>query len=118
MIRRPPRSTLFPYTTLFRSNQTGLSTGCYRYTLTGTDNVGNTSSVQTTVKVDTSDPTINLSFANLTGATARDRTSACLKSSHAQRSSSVFSFNGVDNDTDIASYGFPTGAALGTNWSA
>src|SRR5689334_24447180 len=26
MIRRPPRSTLFPYTTLFRS---GLGTGCY-----------------------------------------------------------------------------------------
>ena len=24
MIRRPPRSTLFPYTTLFRSNFTGL----------------------------------------------------------------------------------------------
>src|SRR5258705_7422603 len=26
MIRRPPRSTLFPYTTLFRSNFTGFST--------------------------------------------------------------------------------------------
>src|SRR3712207_8906456 len=26
MIRRPPRSTLFPYTTLFRSNQSGLLT--------------------------------------------------------------------------------------------
>src|SRR5256885_3691963 len=25
MIRRPPRSTLFPYTTLFRSHSTGLS---------------------------------------------------------------------------------------------
>src|SRR2546426_3473803 len=25
MIRRPPRSTLFPYTTLFRSNGTGLA---------------------------------------------------------------------------------------------
>src|SRR2546430_8888692 len=32
MIRRPPRSTLFPYTTLFRSNQEGsmavVSTAC------------------------------------------------------------------------------------------
>src|SRR5258708_28931712 len=29
MIRRPPRSTLFPYTTLFRSNYAGLwVTGC------------------------------------------------------------------------------------------
>src|SRR5690242_2510514 len=30
MIRRPPRSTLFPYTTLFRSR-------CWRHTRTGTD---------------------------------------------------------------------------------
>src|SRR5256885_7246582 len=28
MIRRPPRSTLFPYTTLFRSLSTGESYGC------------------------------------------------------------------------------------------
>src|SRR3712207_7897986 len=27
MIRRPPRSTLFPYTTLFRSRQRGLAAG-------------------------------------------------------------------------------------------
>src|SRR2546422_5869673 len=27
MIRRPPRSTLFPYTTLFRSNPVNVSTG-------------------------------------------------------------------------------------------
>ena len=36
--------------------QTGLTTGCWRYTLTGTDNVGNAVSVTTTVKVDTSAP--------------------------------------------------------------
>src|SRR2546430_10790505 len=28
MIRRPPRSTLFPYTTLFRSHHSGPITGC------------------------------------------------------------------------------------------
>src|SRR3989449_11345824 len=28
MIRRPPRSTLFPYTTLFRSRLTGTHIGC------------------------------------------------------------------------------------------
>src|SRR3712207_7782182 len=28
MIRRPPRSTLFPYTTLFRSSSMGLTSGC------------------------------------------------------------------------------------------
>src|SRR3712207_8136764 len=31
MIRRPPRSTLFPYTTLFRSD--GLNAGIYRFLL-------------------------------------------------------------------------------------
>src|SRR5256885_8761288 len=33
MIRRPPRSTLFPYTTLFRSQYAGggLSTGCSQF---------------------------------------------------------------------------------------
>src|SRR3712207_8695512 len=30
MIRRPPRSTLFPYTTLFRSLRTYLSSNVYR----------------------------------------------------------------------------------------
>src|ERR1022692_5064375 len=30
MIRRPPRSTLFPYTTLFRSDCDGSWTGCGR----------------------------------------------------------------------------------------
>src|SRR5260370_15981245 len=28
MIRRPPRSTLFPYTTLFRSHDAGVRDGC------------------------------------------------------------------------------------------
>src|SRR5207244_3367341 len=107
-----------PTTIVGTPNQTGLSTGCYRYTLTGTDNVGNTSSVQTTVKVDTSDPTINLSFANLTGATARNGTRVYFKPNAAGGGSFDVTGNGVDNDTDIASYGFPTGAALGTNWSA
>src|SRR2546426_6403671 len=30
MIRRPPRSTLFPYTTLFRSHLAGRTTACSR----------------------------------------------------------------------------------------
>src|SRR5438876_5386559 len=33
MIRRPPRSTLFPYTTLFRSLRNGSRRGCGRYRL-------------------------------------------------------------------------------------
>src|SRR5947207_11545166 len=36
MIRRPPRSTLFPYTTLFRSTTTLISTGAvWKYLDTG-----------------------------------------------------------------------------------
>src|SRR3712207_7585095 len=32
MIRRPPRSTLFPYTTLFRSNRASILLGDYLFT--------------------------------------------------------------------------------------
>src|SRR5690349_24246419 len=35
MIRRPPRSTLFPYTTLFRSVAGGRETGCRRLAWAG-----------------------------------------------------------------------------------
>src|SRR2546429_7233212 len=31
MIRRPPRSTLFPYTTLFRSNRLSRAADCHRH---------------------------------------------------------------------------------------
>src|SRR3712207_8744880 len=34
MIRRPPRSTLFPYTTLFRSIRTALTQGLLHFSLT------------------------------------------------------------------------------------
>src|SRR3712207_9388195 len=33
MIRRPPRSTLFPYTTLFRSEDVGVYGGAFKVTL-------------------------------------------------------------------------------------
>ena len=46
-----------PTTIVGAPAETGLATGCYRYILTGTDNVGNTVSVTTVVKVDTSNPT-------------------------------------------------------------
>src|SRR2546430_7539952 len=36
MIRRPPRSTLFPYTTLFRSSQADLTGGTFTITNLGT----------------------------------------------------------------------------------
>src|SRR5207237_1350326 len=42
------------------NDSSALTTGCYQYTLTGTDNVGNEDTVQSqAIKVDTSDPVCN-----------------------------------------------------------
>ena len=46
-----------PATLVGTPAQNGLALGCYRYTLTGIDNVGNTVTVSTVVKVDTTNPT-------------------------------------------------------------
>src|SRR3712207_2823416 len=53
MIRRPPRSTLFPYTTLFRSNPTHTyaNTGSYTVKLTVTDSDGVSRSSSKTLTV-------------------------------------------------------------------
>src|SRR2546430_10790038 len=61
MIRRPPRSTLFPYTTLFRSSVDELATGAKKLPIRG-----------------------------LTSPTCLDRKSTCLNSSHSQISYAVF----------------------------
>ena len=45
-----------PTTLVGTPAQSGLATGCYRYILTGTDNVGNAVTITTVVKVDTSAP--------------------------------------------------------------
>jgi PKD repeat protein len=52
-------------------NQSNLAAGCYRYTLTGLDRVGNASVLITTVEVDKTDPTATLSApARTTGPVA------------------------------------------------
>src|SRR3712207_8093111 len=94
MIRRPPRSTLFPYTTLFRSygliawkqdNEFG------RHTDLG---FGNQDWVKLAesfgwrgVRVERS---ADLAGALEEGVQSRDRKSTCLKSSHANISYAVF----------------------------
>ena len=45
-----------PTTIVGTPAQSGLATGCYRFVLTGIDNVGNTVAITTIVKVDTSAP--------------------------------------------------------------
>src|SRR2546430_12775824 len=76
MIRRPPRSTLFPYTTLFRSFRSGKVTGrrdsSNGYSLAGIPG-----------DCGTSHPTSLLS-------PAQDRKSTRLNSSHSQISYAVF----------------------------
>ena len=56
-------------------DQSGLATGCWRYTLTGTDRVGNTTSVATTVKVDLVAPTGGALTVNGVGADSAGTTS-------------------------------------------
>jgi Chitobiase/beta-hexosaminidase C-terminal domain len=52
-----------------KPTQSGLATGCYLFTLTGTDNVGNIAVLSTTVFVDPTPPaTPTLAFTNLNNA--------------------------------------------------
>src|SRR3989449_3052118 len=67
MIRRPPRSTLFPYTTLFRSNWTGTVSATASFVLT---------------------PTVT--STTTAGAQYLDRKSTRLNSSHGYISYAVF----------------------------
>src|SRR2546430_7308817 len=77
MIRRPPRSTLFPYTTLFRSEGSGAA----RATLRGTWKAMKRPAPESTeVRASSSPSTFR----------ARDRKSTRLNSSHSQISYAVF----------------------------
>src|SRR5438445_6967315 len=74
MIRRPPRSTLFPYTTLFRSVPTGEQESSAG-TVFGPRSFGHTGSTCTSLWIDTD---------------RGDRKSTRLNSSHANISYAVF----------------------------
>jgi len=101
--------------------QNGLPTGCYRYTLTGTDNVGNTVSISTIVKVDTSAPSSapTLSFANVTGAAYYPGSGGRVYFKPDAVSGGAFDLtaSASDSDSGIGAYTFPSGSSLGTNWS-
>src|SRR2546430_12456012 len=83
MIRRPPRSTLFPYTTLFRSLRTDL----HKKVLTR-DLQGVASAAVSSLR---------------RGARAGDRKSTRLNSSHSQISYAVFCLKKKKNKTDTYS---------------
>src|SRR5258707_1743751 len=88
MIRRPPRSTLFPYTTLFRS---GIDPSRIQGTGRGgritREDVDRAGGQATTVSV---------------GEPAQDRKSTRLNSSHANISYAVFCFKKKKKNTQIA----------------
>src|SRR5258705_1670810 len=81
MIRRPPRSTLFPYTTLFRSSST----------ITLNTHVLVLPAASLAVYVTTVVPTGNTSPGFL--LEVKDRTTTLLHSSHLVNSTTAFYFN-------------------------
>src|SRR3989442_6488560 len=88
MIRRPPRSTLFPYTTLFRSQEF----------LTGTRDAPEPERVLATVLfTDIVDSTRTASELG----DQRDRKSTRLNSSHVRISYAVFCLENNTNDIEI-----------------
>src|SRR3712207_6994662 len=87
MIRRPPRSTLFPYTTLFRSRSWGNSS---LWTIRTGRLINLDSGKVYTISFDVKDdPNIKLKEMEVGFATA-DRKSTRLNSSHANISYAVF----------------------------
>src|SRR3712207_8219042 len=82
MIRRPPRSTLFPYTTLFRSRRRGLSTG------------GGAAGIPRATVVMAGSSVLGRSFESIERSSdadgRQDRKSTRLNSSHANISYAVF----------------------------
>src|SRR5688572_31109635 len=94
MVQEPPRSTLFPYTTLFRSSGVALAPGNELQGLT-MGGVGQLTAVDHIQVHNSSDDAIeifggrvNTKYLALTGA--EDRKSTRLNSSHSQISYAVF----------------------------
>src|SRR5204863_9968292 len=76
MLPRPPRSTLFPYTTLFRSLSTGWSLV--------------PASTSSSTPTSSSPPTQRSSSTRMSTSTTKDRKSTRLNSSHVEISYAVF----------------------------
>src|SRR3712207_7745094 len=86
MIRRPPRSTLFPYTTLFRSNPVQAYNGNFLPPL----QVSKDNLVQKGQVVPVKISVAGCDGLNLAGLNPEDRKSTRLNSSHANISYAVF----------------------------
>ncbi|HUN79482.1 MAG TPA: PKD domain-containing protein [Solirubrobacteraceae bacterium] len=90
------------------------SSGCYRYTLTGVDNVGNQASVTTTVLVDTSVPTTPLlSFSGLSPNTYYKSSTNALYFGPSAGGAFIVSASSSDPQTGIAGYTFSSLGSYG-----
>src|SRR5689334_24527860 len=87
MIRRPPRSTLFPYTTLFRSGGARTDESAARISCRASDLEGR-QSLRSPVSNNDGDGTVAEAFRRGTGQ--KDRKSTRLNSSHSSISYAVF----------------------------
>src|SRR3712207_8281773 len=101
MIRRPPRSTLFPYTTLFRSRFDHVLAGAERH---GLAQFADVRGIRNGDDGHRGKPLPQLMEHG--HAAARDRKSTRLNSSHANISYAVFCLK--KNTTTIFSYRAPT----------
>src|SRR2546430_11565049 len=102
MIRRPPRSTLFPYTTLFRSEASVLDSlqrlGHQVETLAVFDNV---TTIVEKLKACAPDIVFNLTESFHHDRSHEDRKSTRLNSSHSQISYAVFCLKKKTNKTQF-----------------
>src|SRR3712207_8613879 len=94
MIRRPPRSTLFPYTTLFRSRQVGIrdldrAAGCVLSAVAGKA-VRNRDAIDRGIRVEIAPAAHGENAVRAAAADVQDRKSTRLNSSHANISYAVF----------------------------
>src|SRR3712207_8488536 len=98
MIRRPPRSTLFPYTTLFRSGIDSALVAAVAVDALGPRQVVGVSMPSGYSSEHSKDDAADL--AKRTGLDYRDRKSTRLNSSHANISYAVFCFKKKKNLQD------------------
>ncbi|HEY7812780.1 MAG TPA: hypothetical protein VIC62_06045, partial [Nakamurella sp.] len=106
-----------PATIAGTTSQTVASGHCYLLTLTGTDNVGNTASITTTVMVDTTAPSAptGFTFSGLTNSYYPGAGSTVYFKGGAAGGFTATASGSTDADTGIASYTY--GAIAGTGWA-
>ena len=106
-----------PATIAGTTAQTVASGHCYLLTLTGTDNVGNTASISTTVMVDTTAPSAptGIAFSALTNAYYPGAGSTVYFKGGSAGGFTATASGATDADTGISGYNY--GAVAGAGWA-